>query len=101
MLACIYSADKIVDRGEVVFFEEDNTVEIAAARQHIIDLDTAASGLSHEFRDSRPDIPWKQLARMRSRNAHHYDNVNRDIVWNVLVVEFPKIRRILGQHLGV
>ena len=101
MLTCIYSADKIVDRGEDVFFEEGNTVEIAAARQHIVDLDTAADGLSPGFRDGHREIPWKPLARMRDRNAHHYDNVNRDIVWNVLVVEFPKIRLILRQHLGI
>ena len=101
MLTCVYSADKIVDRGEDVFFEEGNTVEIAAARQHIIDLDTAADGLSPEFKDNHPGIPWKQLARMRDRNAYHYDDVNRDIVWNVLVVEFPKIRLSLRQHLGI
>lgn len=101
MLTCIYSADQIIDRDEDVFHDEDNTVEIAAARQHIIDLDTAAEELSPEFRERYPEIPWKNLARMRDRNAHHYDNVNRSIVWNVLVLEFPRIRLVLRQHLGI
>jgi uncharacterized protein with HEPN domain len=101
MLDCIYSADNIIDRGEETFFEEDNTVEIAAARQHIIDLDTVADRLSPEFREAHPEIPWKRFARARDRLAHHYDNVNRDVVWNVLINEFPKIRAVLKDHLGL
>lgn len=101
MLTCIYSADKIVDRGEALFFEDDNPIEIAAARQHVIDLDTAARRLSADFRDTHAALPWKQLARMRDRNAHHYDNINRAIVWNVLVEEFPKIRVALRDFLKV
>ncbi len=101
MLTCIYSADKIVDRGEETFFEEDNPVEIAAARQHIFDLDTAAEKTSNAFRESHPDIPWRQVAMARDRYAHHYDNLNRDIVWNVLVIEFPRIRRSLREHFNI
>lgn len=99
MLDCIYSADQIVDRGEGLFFEEDNTVEIAAARQHIIDLDTAAEKISPAFKGTHADIPWHALARTRDKFAHHYDNINRDVVWNVLINEFPQIRTTLRQHL--
>lgn len=101
MLDRIYSADKIVDRGEDVFFEEDNPVEIAAGRQHIIDLNTAAEKIGDAFKETHAGIPWKAIARTRDRNAHHYDNLNRDLVWNVLVVEFPKIRKVLREHLGL
>lgn len=101
MLDCLYSADKIVDRGEDLFFEQDNPVEIAAARQHIIDLDTAAEKLTERFKGDHTEIPWKQMAKARDRFAHHYDNINRDLVWNVLITEFPKIRQTLRAHLGI
>lgn len=100
MLACVYSADNIVDRDEALFFDEDNTVEIAAARQHIIDLDTAAEKVSGTFKNRHQDIPWKNLARTRDRFAHDYLDINRNIVWNVLTVEFPRIRTILRNTLG-
>lgn len=99
MLDCLYSADSIVDRGEKLFFDEDNTVEIAAARQHVIDLDTAAEKITPSFKQASLEIPWGDLARARDRFAHHDDNVNRDVVWNVLVIEFPKIRAVLMHHL--
>lgn len=101
MLDCIYSADKIVDRDDDLFFEEDNPVEIAAARQHIIDLDTSAERTTTSFKTDHPEIPWKKMAMARDRFAHHYDNLNRDIVWNVLINEFPKIRKALRNHLDV
>lgn len=100
MLSIIYSVDTIIDRGEDVFFDEDNPVEIAAARQLIIDLDTAAAGLSPGFKRDHPEIEWKELAMMRNRQAHNYD-VNRGIVWGVLVVELPKIRASLRRYLSI
>jgi uncharacterized protein with HEPN domain len=100
MLHCLRSADKIIERGEEIFFDEDNPVEIAAARQHIIDLHAAAENITDTFKRTHPGIPWKALARTRDRNAHHDDNINRDVIWNVLVIEFPKIREILRDHLG-
>ena len=101
MLTRIYSADAIIYRGEDLFFDEDNPVEIAAARQRIIDLDTVADKLSPSFKQDHPEIPWIQLANTRDKLAHHDDNMNRDIVWNVLVGEFPKIRRSLRQTLNI
>lgn len=101
VLDCIYSADQIIDRGEAVFCDEDNTVEIAAARQHVIDLDTAADGLTDTFKGFHPEIPWQALAKTRDRFPHRYDNVNRAIVWNTLVEDLPVIRATVRAHLGL
>lgn len=99
MLDCIYSADHIVDRDEETFFDLENPVEIAAARQHLIDLYTAAENISAAFQRQYPQIPWAKIAAMRHFNAHNYDKVNRNIVWQVLINEYPKIRAVLRDHL--
>ena len=35
-------------------------------------------------RQQAPQIPWRNIARMRDTLIHHYFGVNLDIVWQVL-----------------
>jgi uncharacterized protein with HEPN domain len=51
----------------------------------------AAGRLSNEFRDSHPDIPWKQIVGMRNRLIHDYTNVDLPRVWEVVSVYLPEL----------
>lgn len=99
MITIIDDAQGVVARGHDVFHDPENRVEIAAARMHIIDLDTAAENLTPEFREAVPEIPWKQLARSRDRNAHHYENIDRVPVWNTIIIDFPNVKDALEAAL--
>jgi len=39
--------------------------------------------LSPEFRQSYPEIPWKQMAGMRDKLVHDYNKVDLDLTWEV------------------
>lgn len=99
MIRIIGLAGQIVDRGEVTFFDPDNHVEFGAARMVVIDLEVAAERLSDAFKRARPDIPWKALARTRDKYAHHYGDIDRDVVWRLLVRRLPEMVVILRQGL--
>lgn len=47
--------------------------------------------LSTAFRDSRPNIPWRQIAGMRDRLIHGYDKINWSLVWVTATQEVPKL----------
>lgn len=54
--------------------------------------------LSFEFRDRYPTVPWSQIAGMRDRLVHSFDEINLDIAWNVaqniapaLIVDLDRI----------
>lgn len=85
----INESQRIVARGRGTFFDPDNPVEFGAARMAVIDLNTASEKFSNEFKDAHPSLPWRALARTRSKFAHHYEAINRDLVWNMITKEMP------------
>ena len=95
MCAVIDATDQIVKRGEDTFFDSSNSVEFGAARMAVIDLDVAAENLSDEFKATRSDLPWKALARARDKYAHHYEDIDREVVWNLLVNRLPALAKTL------
>jgi uncharacterized protein with HEPN domain len=52
-------------------------------------LGEAAKRLSAEFRGSCPEIPWKQVAGMRDRLIHGYDDIDLETVFRVATEEVP------------
>ena len=96
----IDGAAQIVARGEAAFFAADNSVEFGAARMVVLDLDVAADHLGTDFKAAHPEIPWSALARTRDKFAHHDEDINRDVVWNLLTTRLPRIARILRASLG-
>lgn len=51
----------------------------------------AARGISEEFRDSHPDLPWNKMVGMRDRLIHGYFDVNLDIVWETVTQDLPSL----------
>jgi uncharacterized protein with HEPN domain len=51
----------------------------------------AVRRLSEGFRDSKPHIPWRQIAGMRDRLVHAYDKINWSIVWVTATAEVPRL----------
>jgi uncharacterized protein with HEPN domain len=51
----------------------------------------AVRRLSDEFRDARPNIPWKQIAGMRDRLIHGYDKINWSLVWITASSDVPPL----------
>ena len=45
----------------------------------------ASKNFSSEFRNAHPELPWKEMARMRDRLVHHYFGVNYQVVWDTVV----------------
>ncbi len=70
--------------------DTDLLVQSALLHQIII-LGEAVKRLSDEFRQAHPSIPWTQIAGMRDRCVHGYDNVDLDRVWEVAQIHAPQL----------
>ena len=49
----------------------------------------AVKQLSNATKESRPEIPWKQIAGMRDHLSHDYFGVDLALVWRVVERDLP------------
>ncbi len=75
-------------------------VLLAALERFIEIIGEAASQLSEDGRQSRPDIPWPQIIAMRNRLIHGYPNTDEDIIWKVVQNNIPDLIAELECELG-
>jgi len=60
----------------------------------------AARGVSQEFRESYPELPWASMAGMRERLIHGYFDVNLDVVWETVREDLPAVIAELEKIVG-
>lgn len=89
MVSVARQAEHVVARGRDVFFDRGNVVEFLAGRMIIIELDIAAEMISDEFKADHPG-PWQALARARDKYAHHYEDIDRGVVWELMEHRLPR-----------
>jgi uncharacterized protein with HEPN domain len=61
--------------------------------------DEAAKQVSHDLRESHPEVPWSAAARMRDRLVHHYFDINLDVLWSTVTDDLPRLLAILPEDL--
>jgi uncharacterized protein with HEPN domain len=79
-------------------FENDLRTHYAVTRALEI-VGEATRRLADSFREQYPDVPWRDMAGMRDRIIHGYDNVNLRIVWDVVKQDIPQVRPLIEQIL--
>jgi uncharacterized protein with HEPN domain len=71
-------------------FLGDEKTQSAVVHQLLL-IGEATKRLSDEFRASSPEVPWRDIARMRDRLVHHYDAVDLDEVWKTVKTDVPDL----------
>ncbi|MBI5522962.1 MAG: DUF86 domain-containing protein [Desulfarculus sp.] len=61
----------------------------SAVMHQIIILGEVVKRLSAVFREAHPRIPWAQIAGMRNRLIHEYDDVDPFLIWDVVRRDIP------------
>lgn len=51
----------------------------------------AAVHVGETTRRECPSIPWKKIIAMRNRLVHVYFNINRDILWQTVQEDLPRL----------
>jgi uncharacterized protein with HEPN domain len=52
----------------------------------------ATKSVPEDIRNRRPDVPWRNMARMRDRVIHVYFGVDYTRVWEAVKDVIPKVR---------
>ena len=80
---------ELVRRGHSAF-GSDIAVRFAIERLLEI-LGEAANSVSPATRARFPDVPWRDVSRLRIVLAHHYHRVDPDQVWSMATQEVPAL----------
>ena len=91
MLAQIDDVAEVIAQGEQAFFDPNSALAFRAAKSIIIDVSAAADRVSEQFKGAHPEIPWSALHRTRSKLAHHYEGIERELVWETITGDLPAL----------
>ena len=53
----------------------------------------ATNRLPAAFRQSHTDVPWRDMIDMRNALSHGYDSIRDSVVWSVVELELPRLKR--------
>lgn len=96
ILDAMDKAEIAVTGVEFSRFTDDFIINFAVARALEI-VGEAAKRIPQEVREAYPAVPWREMAGMRDRIVHGYDNVNLQIMWDVVKQDIPRIKPYLRQ----
>ncbi|MFP4528145.1 MAG: DUF86 domain-containing protein [Candidatus Kapaibacterium sp.] len=72
-------------------FMENETLKRAFVRSIEI-IGEASKKIPDDFKQSHPDIEWRNMARMRDRLIHDYFGIDYAIVWDVVRNKIPALK---------
>ena len=83
-------------RGDL---DKDRMLNLSLVRLLEI-IGEAAKGVSQDFQNTHPELPWRSMTGLRNRLIHGYFDVNFDIVWQTIQEDLPILIEKLRQSAG-
>ena len=81
---------KDIKENKLIFYGFTKFVEV---------IGEAVYMLTDEFRDSHPDVNWRQIERMRHVLVHGYYTVDPESLWETIEVDIPKLKPLIEKYL--
>lgn len=94
-------ADYIISKSEGLSkknFLKDETLKRAFVRSIEI-IGEAVKKLPDDFRKSHSAVDWRAMAGTRDKLIHDYLSIDYDIVWDIITVEIPELRKQIKKIL--
>ncbi len=76
-------------------FSKDRKTQFAVIRALEI-IGEAAKAIPEDFKKEHPEVPWKEMAKMRDKLIHAYFGVDLRVVWKTLKEDVPFLKEVLS-----
>ena len=98
-LETIFERAAMVDDPDELLLSPEGMLRLDAICMNLISLGEAVKGLDKQTQGdllSRyPDIYWSGVMRMRDKIAHHYFEVDTDVVFQTIHEDLPKMLEVV------
>lgn len=81
---------KYFGKDETKFGE--NFIYQNALAMCLMQIGELAGSLSEEYRNSHPQMPWRQIKALRNIIAHHYGSVDTKTAWEIAQEDIPELK---------
>ncbi|MDE6266806.1 MAG: DUF86 domain-containing protein [Muribaculaceae bacterium] len=79
-----------IQNNSILFFGLSKMVEI---------IGEAAYMITKEYKESHPEIPWRQIEGMRHILVHGYFSIRAEVLWDVIQNDIPTLIPTLKLYL--
>lgn len=79
-----------VKEDKILFYGLSKMVEI---------IGEAAYMISKEFKETHPQLPWRQIEGMRHILVHGYFSISEEVLWDVIQNDIPSLIPVLESYL--
>jgi uncharacterized protein with HEPN domain len=86
--AAVRAIDRHLKRGTI-----DDELVFDACRARLIEIGEAVKDVDAELLARAPEVPWREIARMRDHLTHRYFDTQHEIVADVITTDFPALKR--------
>lgn len=70
-----------------------NRMKQSAIVREIEIIGEAVKNISEELKKKHKEVEWKEIAGTRDKMIHHYFGVDPDIVWSIIKINLPDLKR--------
>ncbi len=86
--AAITAIERHLKRGAI-----DDDLIFDACRARLIEIGEAVKAIDPELLARVPEVPWREMARMRDHLTHRYFDTQHEIVADVVSTGLPTLKR--------
>ncbi|MFC1682100.1 DUF86 domain-containing protein [Nanoarchaeota archaeon] len=86
---------KDIDKKEL----KSNRLKQSAIVREIEIIGEATKNISDSLKDKYPEIPWREISGTRDKIIHNYFGVDLNIIWDIIKLNLPVLKKQLSNIL--
>lgn len=98
--AGVRKAVEVLERAEASDAQEEAQLAFDALLYRLLVIGEAVKALPEELLGLQPDVPWREIARLRDLLAHHYYRVDAQVVRRTVEAPLEQLAAAVAELLA-